>query len=37
MTNIGLNSLAKCKGKLWYDWFENRYKPKCEWFNGKKF
>ena len=35
MSNIGLNSFAKSKGNLWYDWFENRFKPKSEWFNRK--
>ena len=32
MSNIGLNSLAKSRGELWYDWVDNNYKPKSEWF-----
>ena len=32
MSNTGLNSLAKSRGELWYDWVDNNYKPKSEWF-----
>ena len=35
MSNLGLNFFAKTKGDLWYDWFENKFKPKSEWFKGR--
>ena len=35
LSNLGLNSLAKTKGNLWYDYDEKKYKPKSDWFNGR--
>ena len=36
MSNLGMNYLAKTKGSLWYDWDEQKYKPKSDWYNGKE-
>ena len=32
MSNLGINSFAKTKNNMWYDWNENCYKPRANWY-----
>ena len=35
MSKLGINSYAKTKQRLWYDWNQKRYRPRQEWFRHK--